>query len=84
MAHRRLQLETAAYDTLTNRTLASEGYADAILGPGAIGWVGQILLFGIAVGLVIDYVKTEMYERDPKWRKALLWAVMVVTMAQAA
>jgi len=51
------------YDTL-ERTIASQQYATAILLPCALGWTGQLLLTGVVVALFVQYLRTEMYERD--------------------
>ncbi|BGP49850.1 hypothetical protein JCM10450v2_005755 [Rhodotorula kratochvilovae] len=71
------------FDVLTNQTQASQEYATAILVPCALGWMGQIALWGMALAVFAGYLRTELYARDSKRRKALLWVVMAVTTMQA-
>ncbi|GAA5889399.1 hypothetical protein JCM8208_007864 [Rhodotorula glutinis] len=70
------------YDTL-QRTIASQRYATSILLPCALGWSGQILLSGVVVAVFASYLRTEMYERDTRARKVLLWTVVAVACGQA-
>lgn len=71
------------FDTLTNQTLASQTYATSILLPCALGWVFQVAITGVAVAMFVGYLRTEMYERDSGARKALVWTVVAVAVAQA-
>ncbi|GAA5860029.1 hypothetical protein JCM8547_003064 [Rhodosporidiobolus lusitaniae] len=75
---------TDVYDTLHNQTIASEDFARHILGPHLIGWTLQIALWGAGSAGALDYVRLELWHRDPLKRKMLLGWVYLWCTLQAA
>ncbi|GAA5822291.1 hypothetical protein JCM11251_006291 [Rhodosporidiobolus azoricus] len=47
--------QAASYNTLTNQTVATQEFSTAIIGPSALGWIGQIALWGMVVAWAGDY-----------------------------
>lgn len=45
--------------------------------PPIVGWLVAILFFGAALQSYYAYVHTELYQKDPKWTKAVLHSVML-------
>ncbi|GAA5856046.1 hypothetical protein JCM8547_002954 [Rhodosporidiobolus lusitaniae] len=63
---------------------ATQHYSTAILGPCVLGWAGQLMLYGMVVAWTSDYVKSDLYRRDPPRRRVMLFSVVGLSTMQAA
>ncbi|GAA6019378.1 hypothetical protein JCM10207_001278 [Rhodosporidiobolus poonsookiae] len=74
--------DALAFNTLFNQTQASEEYVQYTLGPCVFGWLAQIALWGVVLAQAAEYVKSDLYRRDPPRRRRLLQAAVLVCTVQ--
>ncbi|KAK4050727.1 hypothetical protein OIO90_004949 [Microbotryomycetes sp. JL221] len=77
-------LQPDPLDTLTGIPVASQEYATGILGPGFIGWGFQLLTYGIAANMLLNYARSPLYQRDSTRTKIVLWCTMLAASSQTA
>ncbi|GAA5859989.1 hypothetical protein JCM8547_003047 [Rhodosporidiobolus lusitaniae] len=74
--------EVAHWNTLTGNDLASQSYSWWIIGPGLVGWTGNLLLWGMVAGWTGVFLRSEAFKREPFRRKLLLfWVVFSCTLS---
>ncbi|KAK4050845.1 hypothetical protein OIV83_003267 [Microbotryomycetes sp. JL201] len=69
-------------DTLTGIPVADQAYATGILGPGFVGWGVQLLFYGVAANMFLNYVRSSLFARDRPVTKAVLMVTMLAATAQ--
>ncbi|KAM0790846.1 hypothetical protein ACM66B_004690 [Microbotryomycetes sp. NB124-2] len=74
--------EPDPFDTLTGIPVASQAYATGILGPGFMGWGAQLLFYGVAANMFLNYVRSSLFARDRTGTKVVLFATMFAATAQ--
>lgn len=68
-------IDTSPYDTITGSRMASQVFANSILGPPVVGWVVQIMGFGALLTYFSMYVASPAFANDgPRLR----WLLCVV------
>ncbi|GAA5856042.1 hypothetical protein JCM8547_002952 [Rhodosporidiobolus lusitaniae] len=76
--------QASSFDRPAKGVIASQEFANLVLGPSAIGWTGQLVLFGVAAGWTVDYLRSPLFRQDTPKRRALLLFAATVCTVQAA
>ncbi|KAM0792163.1 hypothetical protein ACM66B_004860 [Microbotryomycetes sp. NB124-2] len=69
--------------TVDNPPPASQHFVNAVLGTVIVGWQVQLILWGVGIAKLHQYVNTRAFHADPRWLKALLWTAALACTVQA-
>ena len=71
------------FNTLTGVEVASQGFAHSVVGPAAVGWTVELVLYGIVLSTTLAYVYSPLFAKDSLRIRLLLGLVIALETVQS-
>lgn len=71
------------FNTLTGVEVASQSFADAVVGPPVVGWTVELVLYGVVLSTTLAYVYSPLFAKESRYIRMLLAAVILLETVQS-
>lgn len=71
------------FNTLTGIEVASQSFAEAVVGPPVVGWTVELVLYGVVLSTTLAYVSSPLFAKDSRFIRMLLAAVILLETVQS-